>query len=233
MGDGAAGTTRDVFQTEWLEKPMNDTSQPNKPARDAANAGAGVTRWGVWLAIFALVGGLAGLLWHWSNQSPRIDREPPKFSGEFNQFIPSHEVRPAPQTGFAAGDGRAVTLADWWGKVVLVNFWATWCIPCVTEMAALDRLQAALSGEGLSVLALSQDRGGMAIVAPFYAKLGLANLGAYLDPQGSVARDFKVNALPVTIVIDRQGREVGRLLGPADWDSPEAVALLRHYLQSR
>lgn len=212
---------------------MNDTSQPHKPDRDAANADAGVTRWGVWLAIFALVGGLAGLVWHWSgDQTPQTDREPPKFSGEFNQFIPSREVRPAPQTSFTSGDGRAATLADWRGRVALVNFWATWCVPCVTEMAALDRLQAALAGEGLSVLALSQDRGGLAVVAPFYAKLGLANLAAYLDPQGSVARDFAVSALPVTIVIDRQGREVGRLLGPADWDSPEAVALLRHFLQN-
>lgn len=211
---------------------MNDTSKPIKPGTGAANAGAGFTRWGVWLAVFALLGGLALLLWSWSVQTPMTNREPPVFSGEFHQFIPSRDPRPAPQTPFTTDQGRSVTLADWRGRVVLVNFWATWCIPCVKEMAALDRLQAALGGEGLTVLALSQDRGGMDIVRPFYDKLGLANLGAYLDPQGVVARGFAVSALPVSVVVDRQGREVGRLLGPAEWDSPQALALLRHYLQT-
>lgn len=212
---------------------MNDTSKPNKPVMGAANAGAGFTRWGVWLAVFALVGGFALLLWSWSVKTSKAYREPPQFSGEFNQFIPSRDLRPAPQTAFTTGQGRTATLADWRGRVVLVNFWATWCIPCVKEMAALDRQQAALGGEGLTVLAISQDRGGLAIVQPFYDKLGLTSLGAFLDPQGQAARDFAVSALPVSIVLDRQGREVGRLIGPADWDSPQATALLRHYLQAR
>ena len=212
---------------------MNDTSKPNKPAAGAANAGAGFTRWGLWLALFALIGGSALLLWSWSVKTARTDRAPPQFSGEFKQFIPSPVVRPAPQTAFINAQGQSATIAAWRGRVLLVNFWATWCVPCVKEMAALDRQQAALGGEGLAVLALSQDRGGMAIVRPFYDKLGLQSLEVLLDPQGAVARDFAVTVLPVSIVIDRQGREVGRLEGPADWDSPQATALLRHYLQTR
>jgi thiol-disulfide isomerase/thioredoxin len=211
---------------------MNDTTKPDKTGAGAANAGAGFTRWGVWLAALALFGGLALLLWSWSGQTPMANREPPAFSGEANQFIPSDDPRPAPQTPFTSGDGRSVTLGDFRGQVVLVNFWATWCIPCVKEMAALDRLQGALGDEGFTVLAISQDRGGMVVVRPFYDKLGLANLGAYLDPKGAVQREFAVTALPVSVVIDRQGREVGRLLGPAEWDSPQALALLRHYLQT-
>lgn len=199
------------------------------------NPEAGFTRWGVWLAALALVGGMAILLWIWSKSEPAstADRQPPAFSGEFQQFIPSREPRPAPQTPFADAAGRTLTLADFRGKVALVNFWATWCIPCVLEMPALDRLQSALGGEGLAVVALSQDRDGLEAARPFYDKLGLKALPIYLDPKGAAARDLGVKALPETIVIDRQGREVGRLSGPAAWDSPEAVALLRHYLESR
>lgn len=199
------------------------------------NPEAGFTRWGVWLAALALVGGMAILLWIWSKSDPSstADRQPPAFSGEFQQFIPSREPRPAPQTPFADAEGRTLTLADFRGKVALVNVWATWCIPCVQEMPALDRLQTALGGEGLAVVALSQDRNGLEAARPFYDKLGLKALPIYLDPKGAAARELGVKALPETIVIDRQGREVGRLGGPAAWDSPEAVALLRHYLAEK
>lgn len=206
--------------------------KPHGPAPQKTDPG--FTRWGVWLAALAFFGGLALLLgvWSRSDQPSTTNREPPAFSGEFRKFIPSGDPRPAPQTGFTTGDGKAMTLADARGKVLVVNFWATWCVPCVQEMAALDRLQGALGGDDLTVMAISQDRGGLDVVQPFYGKLGLTRLGVYLDPKGAVARDFKVEALPVTVVIDRKGREVGRMVGPAAWDSPRAVALLRHYLQN-
>ena len=204
----------------------------NGPANQRTDSGH--TRWGVWLAAIAFFGGLGLLLgvWSRSDHPSTTNREPPAFSGEAREFIPSSDPRPAPQSGFTTGEGKPVTLADMRGRVVLVNFWATWCVPCVQEMASLDRLQATLGGDGLTVLAMSQDRTGMEVVRPFYDKLKLANLGVYLDPKGTVARDFKVEALPVTVVIDRKGREVGRLVGPAAWDSPQAIALLRHYLQN-
>jgi hypothetical protein len=82
-------------------------------------------------------------------------------------------------------------------------------------------------------VALSQDRNGLEVARPFYDKLGLKALPIYLDPKGAAARDLGVKVLPETIVIDRQGREVGRLSGPAAWDSPEAMALLRHHLAGR
>lgn len=207
---------------------------PRDNKTDSMDSNPGFTRWGVWIAAIALFGGIAFLLTLWSrSEAPSTAHgPPPAFRGEAQQFIPSGDPRPAPQTAFTTGEGKSVTLADSRGRVVLVNFWATWCIPCVKEMASLDRLEAALGGEGLKVIAISQDRSGIEAVRPFYDKLSLAHLGAYLDPQGAVARSFQVTALPVSVVIDRQGREVGRLLGPAEWDSPQALALLRHYLKS-
>jgi thiol-disulfide isomerase/thioredoxin len=148
---------------------------------------------------------------------------------DFTVFDP---LRPAPEAGFADGDGNQVSLADFRGKVVLLNFWATWCIPCLQEMPALDRLQAALGDAGLEVVALSQDRDGVPAVVRFYEKYDFGNLGVYVDPKAAVAGAFKVNVLPTTIIIDRDGNAVGQLVGDAEWDAPEAQALIRHYLDA-
>jgi thiol-disulfide isomerase/thioredoxin len=121
------------------------------------------------------------------------------------------------------------TLARFRGSVTLVNFWATWCVPCVKEMPSLDRLAARLGPEGLTVLPISQDRD-PAVIQPFYVARHLTALGRWHDPGGALAQAFAVPGLPTTFLLDRDGRVVGLLLGPAEWDSPEAVALLRHYL---
>ena len=119
---------------------------------------------------------------------------------------------------------------DFHGQAVLLNFWATWCAPCVREMPALDRLQARLGPEGLSVIALSVDRRGLEVVEPFYRRLSIEALDIYLDPANQVARSFTVPGLPTTYLIDPDGQMVGVLAGPAEWDSPDALALMRHYL---
>ncbi len=138
---------------------------------------------------------------------------------------------PAPQTGFTDAGGREITLAAFEGQVVLLNFWATWCAPCVREMPTLDRLQDKLGSQGLAVVAVSQDRGGLAVVAPFVKQLGLRHLEIYLDPRGALSRAFGLGGLPTTLLIDAEGRLVGGLEGPAEWDSEEALALIRHYLE--
>jgi thiol-disulfide isomerase/thioredoxin len=140
------------------------------------------------------------------------------------------EPEPAPELTFLDGDGNEVGLADFAGDVVVLNLWATWCAPCRHEMPSLDRLQARLGDDGLTVVALSLDRGDVAKVKDFFAELGIANLRVYHDPEAAAGRALGAPGLPTTVVIDRAGREVGRVLGPAEWDSDAAIALLRPIL---
>ncbi len=137
--------------------------------------------------------------------------------------------RAVPDMAFLTADGET-SLAAYHGKVVVLNFWATWCAPCVREMPSLDRLQAMLGGDDFAVVALSEDRGGMPLVVRFYEKYGLENLARYLDPLGRVAALLGVVGMPTTVVIDAEGREIGRIVGPAEWDSRAALALIRGVL---
>jgi thiol-disulfide isomerase/thioredoxin len=138
--------------------------------------------------------------------------------------------KPAPELTFLDAAGNEVSLADFQGKLVVLNLWATWCAPCRREMPSLDRLQAKHGGDGLEVIALSLDRGDVAKVRDFFAELGIANLAIYQDPKGRAGRELGAPGLPTTVVIDRAGQEVGRLLGPAEWDSDEALAVIETLL---
>ncbi|MEQ9213448.1 MAG: TlpA disulfide reductase family protein [Marinovum algicola] len=131
--------------------------------------------------------------------------------------------RPVPELRFADGDGGPITLADFRDKVVLLNIWATWCGPCRAEMPTLDRLQAALGGLDFEVVALSIDRAGIEAVDRFYAEIGVKHLGRYIDVSAKAARDLGAYGLPTTLLIDRDGREVARHVGPAEWDTPSMV----------
>ena len=148
-------------------------------------------------------------------------------------FTPYPEPRPIPELRFTDGAGRELSLADFRGRVVLLNIWATWCVPCRKEMPALDRLQAALGGPDFAVVALSIDRGGLPVVEEFYRELGLAALPVYVDRSGTAARELGALGLPTTLLVDCEGREVGRVLGAAEWERPEAVAVIRRYLETR
>jgi thiol-disulfide isomerase/thioredoxin len=133
---------------------------------------------------------------------------------------------------FRNASGEHLTLADFRGRVVLLNLWATWCGPCRAEMPALDRLQAMHQGDGLAVLAVSVDKGGSAAVQHFFEQRGLRNLTPYLDANGATVRAFGARRIPTTLIIDRDGNVVGSLVGPKQWDSPDTAALVRRYLES-
>lgn len=158
--------------------------------------------------------------------------EPPPLAGVFAERFTLLEPREsAPETAFRDRDGDPVRLSDFRGRVVLVNFWATWCAPCVEEMPTLDALTASLGREGLKVLAVSQDVGGREAVEPFLReRLELENLEVFLDPKGELSRAMGVRGLPTTFLIDARGRIVGALEGPADWNGAPARELIRHYI---
>lgn len=149
-------------------------------------------------------------------------------------YVIYENAEPVPAVAFrhkAGGLIRDVSLQDFAGKVVVLNFWATWCPPCVAEMPSLDRLQAALGEEGLEVVALSEDRGGFQQIDPFYEARGLERLARYVDEGGALARHFGISVMPTTILIGRDGVPVGEVRGAAEWDSPEAQKLLRALLK--
>lgn len=135
--------------------------------------------------------------------------------------------RPLPELSFTDAEGRPHGPGDFAGKGLVINLWATWCPPCVAEMPALDRLQAAVEAEGIVVLPLSSDRGGLAQVEPFYQRVGLRHLGIWLDPRGAAGRALGVRGLPTTVIVDRDGRETARLEGEAVWDEAAMVEAVR------
>lgn len=139
-------------------------------------------------------------------------------------------VEPAnalPNLIFTDGEGRDRNLGEWRGKVILVNLWATWCAPCKREMPSLDRLQAKLGGADFAVLPISLDRTGPEKPRQFLASNGLTNLDLFLDRGGTLMQTLRVSGLPLSVLIDRQGREIARLAGPAEWDGAEAEAVIR------
>lgn len=159
------------------------------------------------------------------------NRPRPPLSGEFTDFTVASAGSPAPQTALVARDGSETTLQALRGRFVLVNFWATWCAPCVRELPSLARLQTRLGGEAFTVLALSEDLKGWPVIRPFLEKLGLESLPVLHDVQGATSRAMGVSGLPTTVLLDREGREIGRFARAAEWDQPDALALLRFYLE--
>lgn len=147
--------------------------------------------------------------------------------GKLAGFVLRSEPQELPAVEFVTLEGAHVSLADWKGRVVLLNLWATWCAPCREEMPALDRLQATLGGEDFEVVAVSSDRGSIDKPKAFFEELGLRHLKLYHDPTGKMPVGLKAIGLPTTILVGRDGREMGRLVGPAEWDSADAVALIR------
>lgn len=131
-----------------------------------------------------------------------------------------------PETIFFDEQGAKLSLRDFAGKVLLVNLWATWCAPCRDEMPALDALQSDMDSSLFQVVPISADRQGSGVVRNFYDKLGIENLSIYNDKTMKTHLAFRARGLPTTLLIDRKGREIGRLVGPARWDSKEARQLI-------
>lgn len=131
---------------------------------------------------------------------------------------------------FVDANNNIHSLNDYRGKVVLVNFWATWCKPCVDEMPSLSKLQESVSGLGIEVVAISLDYKGISAINDFYKEYGITNLAPFLDTKGAAFKAMELKALPTTLILNKNGEEVARVLGDLDWADKQAkdylVALL-------
>jgi thiol-disulfide isomerase/thioredoxin len=152
---------------------------------------------------------------------------PDLIQGTLAKFQLTKPPKALPDLAFNDGEDKPLKLADYKGKIVLLNFWATWCAPCVKEMPSLDRLQAELGKDKFVVLPLSLDGPSRPKVAPFYADKNLSHLGVYFDKGRKAMQALDISILPTSILIDGEGRELGRIEGEADWEKPEALALVK------
>jgi len=151
----------------------------------------------------------------------------PLSQGHMAAFVFKKAPEPLPELKFQDGQGQELTFDRWKGRVVLLNLWATWCLPCRKEMPALDKLQKELGSDKFEVVALSVDRTGVAGARKFLDEAKIEKLALYADPSARLASALRSPGLPTTLLIDAEGREVGRLVGPAEWDSEDAVRLIK------
>jgi len=191
------------FGTVYVSFAPSDNGRPGGPEKSGSAAGGSETNGG------AAADPLAGL--NKGAMAPLLVRPKPLDLPEFT---------------FAAADGKSKSLADFRGKIVLLNIWATWCVPCREEMPALDTLETKLGGKDFAVVAVNIDKGGAEKAAAFLKETGATHLTLYTDPSGKLFSTLKAVGMPTTLLIDRDGKEIARLVGPADWASPEAVAVI-------
>lgn len=151
---------------------------------------------------------------------------------DYGRFVPTVPPKALPPVTFVAAGGETHRLAEFTGRGMVLNLWATWCAPCVAEMPALAALAKALAPHDIAVLPLSSDRGGSPVVQKFFASHDIAALPVLLDPEGAAASALGVRGLPTTLIIDRSGRERARVEGAADWGSPRVTAMVEALVAS-
>ena len=148
--------------------------------------------------------------------------------GDMRKLAIHAEPVAVPDIGLVTADEAPASLADYQGRWVLLNFWATWCAPCRHEMPSLDRLQQAMPD--LAVVPVATGRNAVEGITRFYAEAGLKNLPILRDPKSELARSMGVMGLPITVILNPNGQEVARLIGDAEWDSVNAMAVLNAFM---
>jgi thiol-disulfide isomerase/thioredoxin len=182
------------------------------------------------LVFFAAGFGIYGFM----NGTRKVPDQPPAENAATMAAFIRH---PAPKDiaafTFADGAGNALDLSHWKGKVVLLNLWATWCAPCRKEMPELAKLQQEMGSADFEVVALSEDLKGVEASAAFLKDAKAEVLALYVDPKATALEAIQSLGLPTTLLIDRNGKEVGRLLGPAQWNSEASKALIKGVLDAK
>ncbi|MCP5085233.1 MAG: TlpA family protein disulfide reductase [Rhodobacteraceae bacterium] len=179
------------------------------------------------IVLYAALGPVA----NWQN-TPRVDVSALEALrvGDMKKLV-FHERPRAPVTKtFLTKDGEETDFSAYRGKVLLVNFWATWCAPCREEMPALDALQREMGGEDFAVLTIATGRNPVKMIEVFFDKVGVSNLPVLRDPTQRLATAMSVFGLPTSVVLDREGNEIARMTGEAEWDGADAKAVIRGVL---
>lgn len=153
--------------------------------------------------------------------------------GSMKKLIFHSEPKPASAVGFSDADGGTHSLADYQGQVVVVNFWATWCAPCRKEMPALDALQQEFGGADFQVVTIATGRNPLPAIRSFFDEAGVTALPILLDPRQELAREMRVLGLPATVVLDRDGQEIARMIGDAEWHSDSARAIVQALIAAK
>ncbi len=187
--------------------------------------------------VLAVIAGAVGIYWFQSDErkavapgGTAVQSAASRPTGAMAAFLVKADRKPVPDIAFQDGTGKPMRLSAWKGRVVLVNLWATWCAPCRKEMPALAALQKQLGSPEFEVVAISLDRKGVEAASAFLEETGAASLNLYVEPTARILSELEAIGLPATLLVDRKGNEIGRLLGPAEWNSPEAIALIRSAL---
>lgn len=135
--------------------------------------------------------------------------------------------KPVEDVSFIMADGTAKSIKEYLGRGMVMNFWATWCAPCVREMPELDAIKAELVHDGIDVIAVSMDRAGHSVIEKFYKDSNILHLEAFHDPKSAAGRKLNVLGLPTTVIINSKGEEVARITGIHHYDTPETKDYLR------
>jgi thiol-disulfide isomerase/thioredoxin len=209
------------------------STQPRDPMHRRRLIGAAVAL--LTLAVIAGVYGIGHLRSNPANGACRqavqtASRIAPFVHGEVAALALAQSPFSMPDLAFKDSAGRPRTLADWRGRTVLLNLWATWCVPCRREMPALDKLQAALGGANFEVVAVNMDTRDPEKPLNFLKEVGVTHLAYYSDESAQVFEDLKIAGkafgMPTTLVVDRDGCEIGDMAGPAEWASDDGIKLI-------
>lgn len=146
--------------------------------------------------------------------------------GDMKKLVIHKAPRDRIEKAFQTADGSDMSIADFAGKVMVVNFWATWCPPCRKEMPYLDALKGEIGGDDVDVIAIAMDRASVGKIEDFYASIDAAHLEILREPSLRIGTEAGILGMPVTIILDREGREVARLQGEAKWDGPDAKDMI-------
>jgi len=196
------------------------------------------------LLALAVLGGVYGIAHLRSNPADAACRQAvetasriaPLAHGEVAALTVARTPFSVPNLAFKDSAGHPRTLADWRGRTVLLNLWATWCVPCRREMPALDALQARLGGANFEVVAVDIDTRDAEKPLAFLKEVGVTHLSYYSDDSAQVFEDLKTAGkafgMPTTLIIDRQGCEIGDMAGPAEWSGDDGTKLISAVLSN-